>query len=64
MVDDKEGKLSSNGIYYTDKNGQIILSNITGTIIVTEEASIKGHTIDPNTRSQTVVVNPNDTQTL
>ena len=64
VVDDKEGKLSSNGIYYTDKNGQIILSNITGTIIVTEEASIKGHTIDPNTRSQTVVVNPDDTQVL
>ena len=64
VVDDKEGKLSSNGIYYTDKNGQIILSNITGTIIVTEEASIKGYTIDPNTRSQTVVVNPDDTQVL
>lgn len=64
VVDDKEGKLSSNGIYCTDKNGQIILSNVTGTLIVTEEASIKGYTIDPNTRSQTVVVNPDDTQVL
>ena len=57
------GTLSSKGIYYTDKNGQIIL-NITGTVIVTEEASIKGYTIDEATRSQTVEVRANDTQQL
>lgn len=57
------GTLSSKGIYYTDKNGQIIL-NVTGTVIVTEEASIKGYTIDEATRSQTVEVRANDTQTL
>ena len=57
------GTLSSKGIYYTDKNGQIIL-NVTGTVIVTEEASIKGYTIDETTRSQTVEVRANDTQTL
>lgn len=57
------GALSSKGIYYTDKNGQIIL-NVTGTVIVTEEASIKGYTIDEATRSQTVEVRTNDTQTL
>ena len=57
------GTLSSKGIYYTDKNGQIIL-NVTGTVIVTEEASIKGYTIDEATRSQTVEVRTNDTQTL
>ena len=60
-VDD--GALSSKGIYYTDKNGQIIL-NVTGTVIVTEEASIEGYTIDPNTRTQTVEIRANDTQTL
>ena len=57
------GTLSSKGIYYTDKNGQIIL-NVTGTVIVTEEASIKGYTIDEATRSQTVEVRTNDAQTL
>ena len=57
------GTLSSKGIYYTDKNGQIIL-NVTGTVIVTEEASIKGYTIDEATRSQTVEVRANDAQTL
>ena len=60
-VDD--GALSSKGVYYTNKNGQIIL-NVTGTVIVTEEASIEGYTIDPNTRTQTVEVRTNDTQTL
>ena len=55
--------LSSKGIYYSDKNGQIAL-NVTGTVVVTEEASIEGYTIDPNTRTQTVEVRANDTQTL
>ena len=31
---------------------------------LTEEKSISGYTIDENTRTQTVVVNPNDTQSL
>ena len=61
-VDD--GALSSKGIYYTDKNGQIILSGIVGTVIVTEEEAIDGYTIDENSRSQTVEVRANDTQTL
>ena len=64
FVPDKNGKISSNGLYYTDKNGQIILKGITGTLVVTEEKSISGYTIDENTRTQTVVVNPNDTQSL
>ena len=58
------GKLSSNGLYETDKNGQIILSGVTGTIIATEVQSIPGYTIDESTRSQTVVVDPGDTQRL
>ena len=32
--------------------------------MVTEEKSIDGYTIDENTRTQTVVVNPDDTQSL
>ena len=64
FVPDAGGKLSSNGLYTTDKNGQIALSGITGTLVVTEIQSIDGYTIDENTRTQTVVVNPNDTQTL
>lgn len=64
VVDAAGGQLSSNGLYTTDKNGQIILSGITGTVIVTEVASIPGYLIDESTRTQTVAVNPNDTQTL
>ena len=64
FVPDENGKISSNGLYYTDENGQIILKGVTGTLVVTEEKSIDGYTIDENTRTQTVVVNPNDTQSL
>ena len=64
FVPDENGKISSNGLYYTDKNGQIILKGVTGTLVVTEEKSISGYTIAENTRTQTVVVNPNDTQSL
>lgn len=63
-VDTADGKQSSNGIYYTDATGKIILSGITGTVVVTELESIPGYIIDPDTRSQTVTVNPDDTQTL
>ena len=64
FVPDENGKISSNGLYYTDENGQIILKGVTGTLVVTEEKSIDGYTIEENTRTQTVVINPNDTQTL
>ena len=63
-MDAEGGKLSSNGLYVTDRNGQIILNQITGTIMVTEVQTIPGYSIDENTRTQTVVVNPDDTQTL
>ena len=62
FVDAEGGKQSSNGLYWTDKNGQIILSDLAGTVIVTEVQSIPGYTIDPNTQSQTVTINPDDTQ--
>ena len=61
---DEGGKLSSNGLYWTNTEGQIALSGITGTVVVTEVKSIPGYTIDPDTQSQTVVVNPDDTQQL
>ena len=64
FIPDENGKISSNGLYYTDENGQIILKGVTGTLVVTEEKSISGYTIDENTRTQTVVVNPDDTQSL
>ena len=64
FVPDENGKISSNGLYYTDENGQIILKGVTGTLVVTEVETIPGYTIEENTRTQTVVINPNDTQTL
>ena len=63
-VDAEGGTLSSTGLYWTDKEGRITISGISGTVMVTEVETIPGYTIDENTRTQTVVVNPNDTQTL
>ena len=63
-VDAEGGTLSSTGLYWTDKAGKISISGISGTVVVTEIKTIPGYTIDENTRTQTVVVNPNDTQTL
>ena len=63
-VDAAGGALSSNGIYYSDSTGKVILSGITGTVVVTELESVEGYTIDPDSQSQTVTINPNDTQTL
>lgn len=64
VVDADGGQLSSNGLYWTDKNGQIKITGITGTVVATEMQSIPGYTIHEETRSQTVVVNTNDTQSL
>ena len=63
-VDAAGGTLSSAGLYWTDKDGKITISGISGTVVVTEVETIPGYTIDENSRTQTVVVNPNDTQTL
>ncbi len=63
-VDAAGGTLSSNGLYWTDKEGKITLSGISGTVVVTEVETIPGYTIDENSRTQTVTINPNDTQTL
>ena len=63
-VDAEGGTLSSNGLYWTDTEGKITISGISGTVVVSEVETIPGYTIDENRRTQTVVVNPNDTQTL
>ena len=63
-VDADSGTLSSTGLYWTDKDGKIALSGISGTVVVTEVETIPGYTIDENSRTQTVVVDPNDMQTL
>ena len=64
FVADEGGKLSSNGLYMTDANGEILIRDIVGTLVVTEVKTIPGYTIDEATRSQTIVVNPDDPQTL
>lgn len=64
VVDHEDGKLSSNGIYYTGSDGTITINGIVGTVTVVEQATIPGYTIDPETRSQTVVVRPDDRQEL
>ena len=51
-VDAAGGTLSSNGLYYTDASGQIVLSGITGTVVVTELESVPGFTIDPDSQSR------------
>ena len=64
VVDTEDGKLSSNGLYETDANGFITINGVTGTLVVTETKTIPGYTIDEGTRTQTVVVRPDDGQTL
>lgn len=63
-VDDANGHLSSKGMYTTDKNGEIRISGIIGTVVVKETKTLDGYLIDPATQTQTVVINPEDTQTL
>ena len=64
FVPAENGQISSNGLYFTDKDGKITIHGVVGTLVVTETATIPGYTIDEASRTQTVVVDPNDTQTL
>ena len=64
VVDDNGGMTSSMGLYRTDENGQIIIDGLVGTFLVTETKTIEGYTIHEESRTQTVVINPNDTQTI
>ena len=63
FVAGNEGLTSSNGLYVTDENGQIVLSKLnTAAYVVTETKAPEGYQLDPT--PQTVVVNANDTQTI
>ena len=64
FVPDENGHISSNGLYVTNKEGKIQIDGVVGTLVVTETKTIPGYTIDPGSQTQTVVVHPNDTQTL
>ncbi|MBP5718549.1 MAG: hypothetical protein J6X53_06170, partial [Abditibacteriota bacterium] len=63
-VDNFNGQQSSGGIYTTDANGEINITGLTGTVIVTEQRTIDGYTMNPASGTQTVIVNPAETQTL
>ena len=63
LTPDNEGLTSSNGLYTTDINGQIVLSKLLpGTYVVSEDMAPDNYRKDPT--QQTVVVNAGDTQTL
>ena len=64
FVDNANGHLSSKGLYTTDRNGEIRISGITGTVVVREVKALPGYSIAPGTQSQTVEINPADTQAL
>ncbi len=46
-VPDENGYISSNGLYFTDKDGKIQIDGVVGTLVVTETATIPGYSIDP-----------------
>ena len=63
VVDADGGLTSTNGIYVTDSNGQIVLSQLQPeTYIITETKAPDGYVLE--TASQTVRVNESDTQTI
>ena len=64
FLPDENGKISSNGLYYTDEAGQIIINGIVGSLVVTEQDTIPGYVISDANRTQTVEVKPDDTQSL
>ena len=64
VVDNYGGKISSNGIYTTNCNGEIAIYGVTGTLVITETKTIPGYAIDVGCKTQTVTVNPDDTQYL
>ncbi|MBR1566727.1 MAG: Cys-Gln thioester bond-forming surface protein, partial [Oscillospiraceae bacterium] len=63
LVADNEGLTSTNGLYSTDENGQIVLSKLAPqTYVVTEIEAPEGYQLDAT--PQTVAVDTNDVQTL
>ncbi|WP_300418521.1 SpaA isopeptide-forming pilin-related protein, partial [uncultured Oscillibacter sp.] len=63
-LDDDYGHLSSKGLYKTDANGEIRISGVVGTLVITETKPLPGYVMDEGTRTQTVKVNASDTQTI
>ncbi|NCE65665.1 hypothetical protein D1159_14040 [Pseudoflavonifractor sp. 524-17] len=63
-LDDDYGHLSSKGLYTTGRNGEIRISGVVGTLVITETKPLPGYVMDTETRTQTVKVNPADTQTV
>ena len=62
-VDDNEGQSSTNGVYVTDANGEIVIAKLQpGVYKVSESKAPDGYVLD--TTAQTVTVNANDSQTL
>ena len=64
VVDNNGGRISSNGIYTTNCNGEIAIYDVTGTLVITETKTIPGYAIDVGCKTQTVEVHPDDTQYL
>lgn len=56
FVDADSGQLSSNGLYWSNSAGQIILSGLTGTVVVTEVESIRAIRLTPIRSAQTVLI--------
>ena len=63
-LDDDYGHLSSKGLYKTDANGEIRISGVVGTLVITETKPLPGYVMDEGTKTQTVKVNASDTQTI
>ena len=63
-LDDDYGHLSSKGLYKTDANGEIRISGVVGTLVITETKPLPGYVMDEATKTQTVKVNASDTQTI
>lgn len=63
-LDDDYGHLSSKGLYKTDANGEIRISGVVSTLVITETKPLPGYVMDEGTKTQTVKVNPTDTQTI
>ena len=64
FVPAENGQISSNGLYFTDKDGKITINGVVGTLVITETKPLPGYVMDEGTRTQTVKVNPTDTQTI
>ena len=63
-LDDDYGHLSSKGLYKTGPTGEIRINGVVGTLVISEVTPLPGYVMDEGTRTQTVKVNPGDTQTI